>query len=70
MALNADLATDPDALPATGPALVAHAAGDLRIDEVPLPRPAPDEAVVEVVYGGICGSDLHYWLHGAGGSPS
>jgi L-idonate 5-dehydrogenase len=67
MALNADLATDPDALPATGPALVAHAAGDLRIDEVPLPRPAPDEAVVEVVYGGICGSDLHYWLHGAAG---
>ncbi|BCW81147.1 L-idonate 5-dehydrogenase [Arthrobacter sp. NicSoilC5] len=55
------------ALPATGPALVAHAAGDLRIDEVPLPRPAADEAVVEVLYGGICGSDLHYWLHGAAG---
>ena len=54
-------------LPATGPALVAHAAGDLRIDEVPLPRPAADEAVVEVLYGGICGSDLHYWLHGAAG---
>ena len=29
--------------------------------------PAPDEAVVEVAYGGICGSDLHYWLHGAAG---
>src|SRR6478609_4048499 len=55
------------ALPATGPALVAHAAGDLRIDEVPVPQPAPDEAVVEVLYGGICGSDLHYWLHGAAG---
>ncbi|MEE9095119.1 L-idonate 5-dehydrogenase [Pseudarthrobacter phenanthrenivorans] len=54
-------------LPATGPALVAHAAGDLRIDEVPLPLPGPDEAVVEVRYGGICGSDLHYWLHGAAG---
>jgi threonine synthase len=23
--------------------------------------------VVEVAYGGICGSDLHYWLHGAAG---
>ena len=55
------------ALPATGPALVAHSAGDLRIDEVPLPAPAADEAVVEVRYGGICGSDLHYWLHGAAG---
>ncbi|MDQ0798716.1 L-idonate 5-dehydrogenase [Arthrobacter sp. SLBN-112] len=54
-------------LPATGPALVAHAAGDLRIDEVPLPQPAADEAVVEVAFGGICGSDLHYWLHGAAG---
>ncbi len=55
------------ALPATGPALVAHAAGDLRIDEVPLSSPAADEAVVEVRYGGICGSDLHYWLNGAAG---
>jgi len=54
-------------LPASGPALVAHAAGDLRIDEVPLPLPGPEEAVVEVRYGGICGSDLHYWLHGAAG---
>lgn len=54
-------------LPASGPALVAHAAGDLRIDDVPLAEPAPDEAVVEVRYGGICGSDLHYWLHGAAG---
>ncbi|KRE67295.1 L-idonate 5-dehydrogenase [Arthrobacter sp. Soil736] len=55
------------ALPASGPAVVAHAKGDLRIEEVPLAAPAPDEAVVEVLYGGICGSDLHYWLHGAAG---
>ncbi|MGZ4661591.1 MAG: L-idonate 5-dehydrogenase [Arthrobacter sp.] len=55
------------ALPVSGPAVVAHAAGDLRIDDVPLAVPAPDEAVVEVLYGGICGSDLHYWLHGAAG---
>ena len=54
-------------LPAYGPALVAHAAGDLRIDDVPLRAPGPDEAVIEVLYGGICGSDLHYWLHGAAG---
>lgn len=54
-------------LPTSGPAVVAHAAGDLRIEEVPLTPPGPDEAVVEVRYGGICGSDLHYWLHGAAG---
>ena len=54
-------------LPASGPAVVAHAAGDLRIEDVILTAPARDEAVVEVRYGGICGSDLHYWLHGAAG---
>ena len=48
-------------------AIVIHQAGDLRIDEVPSPVPAPDEAVIDVVYGGICGSDLHYWRHGAAG---
>ena len=54
-------------LPASGLAVVAHAKGDLRVEEVTLGVPAPDEAVVEVLYGGICGSDLHYWLHGAAG---
>ena len=55
------------ALPVSGPAVVAHAKGDLRIDDLSLRAPAADEAVVEVRYGGICGSDLHYWLHGAAG---
>jgi L-iditol 2-dehydrogenase/L-idonate 5-dehydrogenase len=54
-------------LPASGPAVVAHGKGDLRIEDLPLTRPAPDEAIVEIAYGGICGSDLHYWLHGAAG---
>jgi L-iditol 2-dehydrogenase/L-idonate 5-dehydrogenase len=54
-------------LPESGPAVVAHAAGDLRIEDIPLKAPAAAEAVVEVRYGGICGSDLHYWLHGAAG---
>lgn len=54
-------------LPAVSPAVVAHAAGDLRLDDVALAAPAADQAVVEVAFGGICGSDLHYWLHGAAG---
>lgn len=54
-------------LPRTSPAVVAHAAGDLRIEDIRLTAPAPDQAVVEIAYGGICGSDLHYWLHGAAG---
>lgn len=54
-------------LPATGAAVVAHAAGDLRIEEISIPTPTANEAIIEVRYGGICGSDLHYWLHGAAG---
>lgn len=54
-------------LPATAPAVVAHAAGDLRLENLALTAPEADEAVVEVAFGGICGSDLHYWRHGAAG---
>lgn len=46
---------------------MAHGKDDLRIEDVPLAAPAADQAVVEIAYGGICGSDLHYWLHGAAG---
>lgn len=48
-------------------AVVAHGAGDLRVEEIALADPAPDEAIVRVVFGGVCGSDLHYWRHGAVG---
>ena len=48
-------------------AIVAHAAGDLRIEQIELPAPAANEARVAIAYGGICGSDLHYWSHGAAG---
>jgi L-idonate 5-dehydrogenase len=48
-------------------ALVAHAKEDVRVEVLPEPSPEASEAVVEIAYGGICGSDLHYWLHGAAG---
>jgi L-idonate 5-dehydrogenase len=48
-------------------ALIVHAANDVRVEEVATPRPARDEAVLRIAYGGICGSDLHYWKHGAAG---
>jgi L-idonate 5-dehydrogenase len=54
-------------LPARTAAVVAHAAGDLRIEDMPVAVPRPDEALIEVAFGGICGSDLHYWMHGAAG---
>lgn len=49
-------------------AVVAHAADDLRVEDAGAPVPAADEAVVRIAYGGICGSDLHYWRHGAAGA--
>jgi L-idonate 5-dehydrogenase len=56
-----------DTPPSTALAVVAHGAGDLRVEEVPVAPPESGEAVVRIAYGGICGSDLHYWQHGAAG---
>lgn len=44
-----------------------HGAGDVRLEPLSALEPRPEEAVVGVAYGGICGSDLHYWRHGAAG---
>lgn len=41
-------------------AVVVHGPGDLRIDEVAEPQPGPGEVLLEVQWGGICGSDLAY----------
>ncbi|WP_298455073.1 L-idonate 5-dehydrogenase [uncultured Cellulomonas sp.] len=49
-------------------AVVVHGAGDVRVDEVPDPTPAPGEVVVAMEWGGICGSDLAYWRHGRSGT--
>lgn len=46
---------------------VIHGAGELRVTELPVPRPGPGETLVAVRYGGICGSDLHYWREGGVG---
>lgn len=48
--------------------IVAHAPLDLRLESMPLLPAAPDEAIVRIRYGGICGSDLHYWQHGSVGT--
>ncbi|MBW2092682.1 MAG: zinc-binding dehydrogenase, partial [Deltaproteobacteria bacterium] len=37
---------------------------DVRVEEVEEPSPKPGEAKVKVKYCGICGSDLHEYLHG------
>jgi L-idonate 5-dehydrogenase len=54
-------------LPRDALGLVVHAAGDVRVESVPVKAPSPEEALVQIAYGGICGSDIHYWRHGAAG---
>jgi L-idonate 5-dehydrogenase len=49
-------------------AVVVHGPGDLRIDERPEPVARAGEVVIAVEWGGICGSDLSYYRHGASGT--
>ena len=49
-------------------ALVIHAPGDLRVEDVPTPQVGPGQLRVRVRAGGICGSDLHYFQHGGFGT--
>nr|WP_238357363.1 L-idonate 5-dehydrogenase [Kribbella italica] len=44
--------------------MVVTSPGVLTIEDRPVPVARPDQAVVRVVFGGICGSDLHYWRSG------
>ena len=48
-------------------AIVAHAARDLRIEEVETPELDAHDVRVRIARGGICGSDLHYFNHGGFG---
>jgi L-iditol 2-dehydrogenase len=51
---------------ATGPmrASVLRGAGDVAVEDRPVPRPAPDEVLVRIKAVGVCGSDVHYYEHG------
>ncbi len=61
------MSSDTSTTATTATAVVAHAANDLRVETIAVPAPAAHEAQVSIAYGGICGSDLHYWSHGAAG---
>lgn len=36
----------------------------IRLVELPVPEPGPNEALVKVMAVGVCGSDIHYYEHG------
>lgn len=42
--------------------------GDLRLEEMPKPKPAPGEVLLRTASVGICGSDVHYFNEGGTGS--
>ena len=49
-------------------ALVCHAPLDLRLSVLATEAPGPQQLRVRIAFGGICGSDLHYFQHGGFGT--
>lgn len=49
-------------------AVVIHAEKDLRVEATSAPEIGPLDVRVRIEAGGICGSDLHYYLHGGFGT--
>ena len=49
-------------------AIVCHAPEDLRLDSFETDALGAHQLQVDVAYGGICGSDLHYYHHGGFGT--
>jgi len=45
-------------------AAMLHKAQDMRIEEIPDPKPKPNEALVRLRAIGVCGSDVHYYFSG------
>jgi len=51
-------------------AATIHAAGDVRVEEVPDPVPGPGESLVRITSVGLCGSDLHWFTEGGIGDAA
>lgn len=49
-------------------AFLLHGEKDLRAGELDVPAPSPGYVLLRVRRAGICGSDMHYFLHGKIGS--
>ena len=42
-------------------AVVLHGVNDLRVEEVPDPKPQRDEVLIKIDVSGVCGTDVHMW---------
>lgn len=51
-------------LPETMKAAVMTEPGHIIIEEQPVPQPAANEVLIQVMAVGVCGSDVHYFEHG------
>jgi L-iditol 2-dehydrogenase len=58
----------PTKLPKSTEAAVLYGASDLRIEQKPLNALGPNDVLVEMRSGGICGSDMHYFADGRNGT--
>lgn len=44
---------------------VLHKTNDIRLEQTEIPTPGDNEVLLRMDSVGICGSDVHYWTHGA-----
>jgi len=44
---------------------ILYKTDDIRLEQQPVPSPGPEEVLLRMDSVGICGSDVHYWTHGA-----
>lgn len=51
------------------PQVRIHGVDDVRVDDVPVPEPGPDDVLIRVSNCGICGSDLGYIAQGGLTAP-
>merc|ERR1712062_298018 len=44
---------------------ILYKTDDIRLEQQDIVEPAPDQVLLRMDSVGICGSDVHYWTHGA-----
>jgi len=44
---------------------ILYKVDDIRLEQTPVPEPAEGQVLLKMDSVGICGSDVHYWTHGA-----